>query len=175
MFKNIDFSTKKKQEAILMSIWKSNSQRIYKTCLQMCRDKELAKDLQQEIFIKIFNNIHELKDYEYKEAWIQYVCRNHCRDYFRRQRCRPEYLVNEINEPYEVEEKNFDLDKNLAHNIEQAFKTLNVLERMILQLHYIGGLDRNEISKIFGLSKSSINLKIRKALKKTNSILKNEN
>ncbi|NLG38830.1 MAG: sigma-70 family RNA polymerase sigma factor [Fibrobacter sp.] len=174
MFKNIEFSVKKKQEAFLMSIWNKNSQRIYQNCLKICNDQETAKDLQQEVFIKIFKHVHVFKDYDNKDAWIQFVCRNHCLDFLRRQKARPEFIANENMGSYEVVGDDFKSEQALFYKLEQVLMTLNILDRMILELYFIGGMNGDDISKCLGLSKTSVSLKIKKALNKASFFFNND-
>ncbi len=174
MFKNIEFSTQKKQEAFLMSIWKKNAPMIYHTCLKICHDRELAKDLQQEIFIKLFTHVHIFKDFENKESWIFYVCRNHCLDYIRKQKSRPEYHLKEAVKDYLIEGENLRKERAIDLKLEQAFSILNVVDRMILELYFIGGLSITEIAKLLGLSKPSISMRMKSSLKKVNLFLNKE-
>jgi RNA polymerase sigma factor (sigma-70 family) len=171
MYKNIEFSTKKKQEAFLMSIWEKNAAMIYHTCLKICHDRELAKDLQQDIFIKLFTHVHIFKDFENKESWIFYVCRNHCLDYVRKQKSRPEHHLKEAVKDYLIEGDNLRKERAIDLKLEQAFSILNLVDRMILELYFIGGLSIIDISNLLGLSKPSISTRMKTALKKVNLFL----
>lgn len=164
--KNIHFSKKKKNDSFATSIWASNAKKIYQTCWYMCRDQEIAKELQQDVFIKIFKNADQLQEIENQTAWVMRVCRNHCLDYFRKQKRLPGINLCEDVESYCGEGINLKKEMRVHLNLEQAYKNFNLLERMLIDLNFIGGLNGEELSEIFGLSRTCINIKIQKALKK---------
>ena len=81
----------------LESIWNSFNRDLYKYILSRVKDKDAAKDILQDTFIKIQKNIHSLKDDKSLKFWIYKITYNSVIDYFR----KLNYDRNEINEIYD--------------------------------------------------------------------------
>lgn len=55
-------------------------------CMRYVRNREEARDLVQDGFIRVFEHIGQLKDAEKTAAWVRSVMVNECLRHFRRQR-----------------------------------------------------------------------------------------
>ena len=75
---------------------------------------------------------------------------------------------------YLIEGESLRKERAIDLKLEQAFSILNVVDRMILELYFIGGLSITEIAKLLGLSKPSISMRMKSSLKKVNLFLNKE-
>ena len=144
------------------------SSRLYGVCLRYSDNEEDAKDLLQEGFIKIFNN---LKQYKYNgslEGWMRRIIVNTALERFRRE--NKSIFVN--NEDYMD-----SLQVNYEHILEDlAYKDLIHLVqglsdqyRVVFNLYVIEGFSHKEIGEKLnigeGTSKSNLS-RARELLKK---------
>ncbi|HPF71735.1 MAG TPA: sigma-70 family RNA polymerase sigma factor, partial [Candidatus Krumholzibacteria bacterium] len=61
---------------------------IYNLCYRMARNPEDARDLAQEVFIKVFSLLDRFdEDYAFS-SWLFRIATNHCIDHLRRNRLR---------------------------------------------------------------------------------------
>lgn len=67
-------------------IWNEFSDRIYSFILSKVNDPEVAKDLLQEVFIKIHTKLDSLNDQNSLSSWMFTVTRNTIYDYYRRKK-----------------------------------------------------------------------------------------
>jgi DNA-directed RNA polymerase specialized sigma24 family protein len=58
----------------------------WKMSYVLVRDEQAAAAVQQETFIKAFQNLIQFRGSSTLEAWLKSICRNCCRDEWRRQK-----------------------------------------------------------------------------------------
>jgi len=61
---------------------------IYNLCYRMTRNSEDARDLGQEVFIKVFNLLDRFDESYAFSSWLFRIATNHCIDHLRRNRLR---------------------------------------------------------------------------------------
>lgn len=61
---------------------------IYNLCWRMTRNDEDARDLGQEVFIKVFRLLDRFDEQYAFHSWLFRIATNHCIDHLRRQRLR---------------------------------------------------------------------------------------
>jgi RNA polymerase sigma-70 factor, ECF subfamily len=52
--------------------------RLLNWCLRYCSNRESAADLTQEVFLKVFRNIHNFRGESKFSTWLYVIARNHC-------------------------------------------------------------------------------------------------
>lgn len=135
-------------------------------------DEELAADLSQEIFIKFFGSVSKWRHHCNIAAWLFLVARRHCIDYFRKRKryesfygsvpvCEEQVFYSADNRP------NYCYDEwRDEKTIELFLEKLTSLERMLLEIRFLGGYSFEEIYLIFGISKSNAAKMMNRALDK---------
>lgn len=115
-----------------------------------------AEDLLQEIFIKVFRNIHRLKKYGAFDAWVYRIAVNTCIGFSRKRKM--------IEEPYldegEYSSGSDGSDHPIRMDLERAVKRLPAKQRAVFILHDVEGFSHIEIAGIMkwaeGTSKSQL-------------------
>ena len=67
-------------------IWQLFSERLKGFILNRVHNSHDAEDILQDIFIKIHNNVHNLRGTDKLESWINQIARNTIIDYYRCQK-----------------------------------------------------------------------------------------
>ncbi|MCL2592890.1 MAG: sigma-70 family RNA polymerase sigma factor [Defluviitaleaceae bacterium] len=122
---------------------------IYSMVLKMINDKEEANDLAQEIFIKMYNNLHKYSP-EYKlSTWIMRITQNHVID-FRRKKKQEHVCFEEVEFELsqEASAENAYLEKERLENIENAVDSLPDMYKTPIVLYHEKGYSYQEISDI---------------------------
>lgn len=140
-------------------------EKIYAYCYFKLNNKHAAEDITQETFFKYFNQKNYINRGK-SLALLYTIARNLCIDYYRKN--SKEILTNDIEENY------IEYDNTTNISIKQVIKNLPDEDREILILRFYNDLQINEISKIFNISRFSVNRRINKSLKYLKSILKKE-
>ena len=94
----LESSTSKQRKMKTEQIWEEFSDKLYRFILAKVNDKELAKDLLQEVFIKIHSNIDSLDNADVLSSWLFTITRNTVYDYYRSKKA------------YKKEKKQLELD-----------------------------------------------------------------
>ena len=68
-----------------MEIYDQYYRRLRRFILQTVRNEWVADDLVQETFIRVKNNLENVRDASKLQAWLFRIAYNLCQDYFRRQ------------------------------------------------------------------------------------------
>lgn len=144
---------------------------ILKFIYSMIRDKQIAEDITQEVFITVYNKLDTF-DSKYKFSnWILRISKNKCIDYIRKAK-----KVNESNIDEFISIKSTEVSpeerlefKETKQIIIQYINTLNDIDKQIIMLRYSQKATFNDISKILDINESSVKrryYKIREQFKK---------
>ncbi len=127
--------------------------RVHAIALHYLGNAEEARDVAQEIFIRIYQNLHRCDEASHFLPWMIRISRNACIDHLRRRRARPPahdvpadaVLGLAAATPGAEEGQHEDGRKRLLH---LALRALSELNREILLLREIHGLSVEETAHI---------------------------
>ena len=144
--------------------------------LQMCLgymkgDRELAKDIAQEVFINIWNGLDSFKGDSNPKTWIYRITVNTCLLYIRLNNRTRTTSLNADNYSTAVETGGHEEEQHLA--LYKAIGELPKLERLIIML-VLEGVEYEEIEKITGISSINLRVKIYRIKKKMKELLKQD-
>ncbi|GAB3900570.1 RNA polymerase sigma factor [Spirosoma agri] len=135
--------------------------KVYRKCLSMTDDTEIAKDLTQDIFIKVLNKIETFQNRSTFSTWLYAVTYNYCLDHIRSSK-RTESLstvtLKETSEPDSSEISN--RQKQVLHFFMNELQDIDVA---MLQLKYEQGLTIKHISEQYDLSESSVKMRLKRS------------
>ncbi len=150
---------------------------VYGYLLYMTRDKELAQDLSQETFLKIFLNIGKFRGTANVKTWSLKIARNTFLTYARKK--RPLLLEEQILEltpgPYLNEPEESMLQKEHGERIREIMMALNENERTILLLRDYEDLSYEEMSQIINVSVEVLKSRLYRARQKFRKLYDAEN
>lgn len=153
------------------AVWRQHSSTIYKLCEKKCMAVEDAKDLFQEVALKFCQHAPTLENREYVLPWLITVLSHSFCDMVTGRHST--YPISCLKEPVQdfsaiSEEKSifFRRANVMPFNYETLLEKLNSLERMIVEMSYIGGFSIKELSSIIGLSENAIRKRRRIAVLK---------
>lgn len=137
---------------------------IFNRCMFILKDKVLADDATQDIFLKAFNRIKSLKDQSRLESWLNTICYNHCMDLLRQKKY---YTENEVIEDYNFEENTIleDIDrlqseKEIQESLHELLSELKEIDRLVIVMHYWEGKTLAEIAKELNMGLSAVKMKL---------------
>jgi len=130
--------------------------RAYGLALHYVRDAEEARDVAQEIFVRVYRNLGKLPAHELFLPWLIRLGRNLCVDHLRRAKVRPSGSAIPIEEapvlwdtaPTPEAAFATDASKRLVH---EALQRLSAANREMILLKEIEGLELKEIASLLGL------------------------
>ncbi|MGA1845631.1 RNA polymerase sigma factor [Deferribacter abyssi] len=149
----------------LKEFYKNTKVPFFNYLLKLTGDYDLASDLMQDTYIKIYENYKVYnKSLLYKIAYNLYI------DFYRKSKKNSELNVEVTLSITDVEESL--IAKEDYKNLLKAMQKLPLEERQILSLKVSDNLSYKEISEITGLTVANIKVKIHRARQKLRQILK---
>jgi RNA polymerase sigma factor (sigma-70 family) len=131
-------------------------------CRRFTKNKTEAEDVAQESFIRVFNNIQQVKDAAHLESWIRKVTINTAVDYYKRNK-RHEHA----DEKNGFNHKDGEYDLILSNFTDQMIvNIINQLPdgyRMVFNLNVVEGYSHAEIAVILNISESTSRSQLNRA------------
>lgn len=141
-------------------IYKAYWQKVYRLCMGYVNDTELAKDLTQEIFIKIWKQLPKFRSESSIGTWIYRIATNTC---LRQIEKNDKMAISDL--PFEIKE---GLDICIEDEVQFLYKCISELpeiERIIISLE-LEDVNQKEIAKIIGISEGNVRVKIHRIKEK---------
>lgn len=135
--------------------------RIYGLAYHYLGNAEDARDLAQEVFVRLYQNLGICTDAGTFVPWMMRIARNLCIDHIRRKKARPpgeDVSVEErpnLPDQSQTPEELYAADKR-KRLIYRALQTLTSLNREIIILKEIQGLSLEEIASILSVPLGTI-------------------
>ena len=153
----------KGEKSFQKQLYTSYAQKMYSVCLRYSSNPDQAKDLLQEGFIKVFQNLESFKGEGSFEGWIRRIVVNNCLESFR----RPENKI--------FHEDVADVESELSYqpampklDMQYVLKKIQGLApgyRAVFNLFVIEGYQHIEIAEMLGISESTSKSQLSRARK----------
>lgn len=138
-------------------------------------DYDEAKDIIQDIYIKLWNMRDTLEKYNSIEALAMKMTRNLCLDKIKLKKTIP---INPFVQQKMVDEiKQNESEQELliaANRAKRIIEQLDEPQKSIMQLHDIQGYDYDEIAEILDMNINTIRVALSRARKKVRDLLMNK-
>ncbi len=156
---------------------------VYNFVLRMARNDQLAQDLTQDIFVKIYQNLSTFRGDAKLSTWIYQVANNTYLDYLRtssfKKQNKTEILEDEEELHFEEIDKVLSIDEQLvkAEENDCVHEYVNNLPedyRAVMVLHDLQGLKNREIADVLNCSLDTVKIRLHRARKKFRSVCAND-
>lgn len=147
---------------------------LYGLAFRYTRNHAVAEDLLQDIFVKVFSNLHTLDNDNTFVGWLYRVAVNTCLSHLRtHKRVFQKEVPFEKVEEYMTQKSSHRPEDMMNKTLDDAIQGLSPRLKSVFMLHDIQGFKHGEIAQIMdcsvGTSKSQLfkaRMKIRKLLEK---------
>ncbi len=140
-------------------------------CMRYMHDREEARDMMQEGFIRVFERIGQVKDPQQVGGWIYKVMMNVClKQYHRQMRKVPVVLV----EDYKVETGEWSLESGewSVESVVEAMQKLSPQQRVVFNLIAVEEYEYAEVAKELKCTEVNVRALYSRARKEMRNILK---
>lgn len=127
---------------------------IFNYCLRLSKDRDVATDITQDTFIKVFTNRKKIDINKNIKTWLFTVATNSVYDYFRSKKRRKVVNLEEVDEsvPVLVDQSETNYNKNIIiSDIDKGLNNINIEYKKALILYYHQGFDYKEIAEILSI------------------------
>ncbi|WP_277613903.1 sigma-70 family RNA polymerase sigma factor [Neobacillus muris] len=154
------------REAVIEQLMEVHGQNLLHLVYSYVRNKELAQDLTQEIFVKCYQKLDQYNQKSSLKTWLWRIAINHCKDYLKswhyrhivvseakamEGRSQKEAVENQVIQKYE--------DEQLSYAVMQLPDTY----REVIYLYYFEDLSIKEISYLTKNNQNTIKTRLKRA------------
>ena len=148
----------------------------YPMVMQMCKgymkgDKDLAKDLSQDVFVNVWNALSTFKGEALHKTWIYKITVNTCLLHIRNNKKNQTTSINEVGNLSSFISSSRQPELN--NNLYKAIGVLPELDRLIMML-LLEELEYDEICQITGISSVNLRVKIHRIKNKMKQTITKE-
>ncbi|MDC3413088.1 RNA polymerase sigma factor SigX [Aquibacillus sp. 3ASR75-11] len=155
---------------------------LYQFIFYMVKEKELAEDLIQEVYIKVLKSYHTFKGDSSEKTWLFSIARHVVIDYFRKQSSKKSRIMEyfDFGEKGHIMKDNQPLPEEIAlqndemKRIYQCLDLCTVDQKSVLVLRYIQSFSIQETADILGWSVSKVKTTQHRAIKALKVLLEEE-
>jgi len=122
--------------------------------MSLAGNEDAALDVLQEVWIRVFQGVHKLKDPAKLRSWVYSVVHGIAVDRIRRNRVRERAESVALEDFDEAEEPVFAADD--AEAIHAALEQIEFKHREVLVLHFLEDLKIAEIAEVVGCSEGTV-------------------
>lgn len=133
-------------------IWEKYGDDIYFFILGRVKDRVVADDVFQNVFLKIHNKVESLKDHQKAKSWVFQISRNEIANYY-----------NEV--PKTFESKDLIILKkyeDVCCCFNKFINELPDLYKDVIRLVYIEGYQQNEVAEQLDISLANVKARVRR-------------
>ena len=167
------------ESAALEVLYDRYSSVVYRMALRILKSRELAEDIVQEVFWRVWRRSASFERERGKVAqWIFGIAHNLCIDELRRVRARPAAVYEDVDHPFiqQLVDEQTDVPGSVwaaeqRRTILDALHHLPSAQRQAVELAYFGGLSHQEIATRLNRPLGTIKTRVRLGLQKLGGLL----
>lgn len=140
---------------------------VYNKCYGFAKDEDEAKDLTQDVFLKLFVKLASFKGRSKFSTWLYAFTYNHCVNYVTRDTAKKIEKQSIDSDYLENIGEDVDNDKELVsmqvEKLKQVLELIAPEEKMILLLKYQDQLSIKEIATAMDLGESAVKMRLKRS------------
>ncbi len=159
-------------------IMKKYNVRIFSYVRYKVKNYEDAKDITQDIFVKVFKALPNWEPKATFQTWLYTIARNRCIDHFRARSRRTTYSLDDdeqIDIPVATgirsNPEKIAREGEIGMYIRNALSQLSPKQRDVFTLYHYEGLQIKDIAEVLGISEGTVKVHHHRAMKKLKEIL----
>ena len=133
-------------------LYRLHSAKMFGICLRYSKDYDTAKDILQDGFIKVFENIKQFSSKGSLEGWIRRIIVNTALERFRKQ--KQLLLVETVPDIIQEEEEAFESEINM-HEMMNLIQKLPEQYRLVFNLYVFEEMTHKEIALELGIAEGT--------------------
>src|SRR6202035_1377062 len=146
--------------------------RILGTISRLIGRPEDVEDVAQEVFLRLYFSLDQLRTAEVFEPWLYRLTVNAAYDYLRKQRRRQEYRMSDLSEQQmmmadalaggRVEHDERE-QKKVRESVDALLGAVSEADRILLMLKELEGLSLKELEKIYKVNENALKVRLFRA------------
>lgn len=146
-------------------------QKVYTKCLGFAESRDVAEDLTQDIFVKLYLNLKNFRGESKFSTWLYSFAYNHCVNYSKTvlRRRRNEESINEefvYDEAMEEEISDEEIFSLAVGKLQLSLQKIDPEDKIILLMKYQDDKSIKEIALMLELGESAVKMRLHRAKRK---------
>jgi len=164
---------RRKDEAAFSYLFDNYSGALNNVILRMVTEKELAEDILQDVFIRIWNNFNQYDSSKGRLfTWMINITRNLTIDTLRSKGYKKQQKISQDeNSVSNYTDKSYSAGKYDAIGLQKQIASLKPDQKTIIDFAYFSGYTQEEISKELGIPLGTVKTRMRAAISELRKIL----
>ena len=134
---------------------------VFSIALRFVRDRSVAEELAQDVFLKLYGELPRLESREHVRFWLRKVTSHRALDYLRSVHRRSELALDDVPEPTVVAAQD---DLLLEGFLRKMVSSLPDQSRAVIVLRYQEDMQPQEIAELLGVSSATVKSRLRRSL-----------
>jgi RNA polymerase sigma-70 factor (ECF subfamily) len=147
------------------------SRRVYALCYRILRDQEEAKDMAQEVFVRVYLKRHTFKGRSSLFTWVYRIAVNMCLSHLKRQKARTVPLEDVEPVLAAKEDGGSDRASELRSLVTGALENLPPKQRAVFSMRFYEKMSFREIAEAMGTSVGAAKANHHFAVEKLRSLI----
>lgn len=136
---------------------------VYKKCLAITKNRDVAEELTQDILCKVFDKLKEFKKQSTFSTWLFSIVYHECINYLRVSKKSMHQIYDIEGEDTDHEVEDVELEDLKVSRLDEVLNLLNPLDKAILLMKYQEGFKLKQIQLALNISESSTKMRIKRA------------
>src|SRR5439155_27105748 len=146
--------------------------RIMGTITRLIARPEDVEDVAQEVFLRLYFSLDQLRTAEVFEPWLHRLTVNAAYDYLRKQRRRQEFRMSDLSEQQVMladataggkAEHDEQQQKKIRESVDSLLSQVSEADRILLILKEVEGLSLKELKKVYRVSENALKVRLFRA------------
>jgi RNA polymerase sigma-70 factor (ECF subfamily) len=142
------------------------------TIARLIARSEDVEDVGQEVFLRLYFSLDQLRTPEVFEPWLYRLTVNAAYDYLRKQRRRQEYRMSDLSEQQMMmadaqaggrAEHDDRESKKTRETVDALLGAVSEADRILLMLKELEGLSLKELEKIYNINENALKVRLFRA------------
>lgn len=160
------------QAQLLAELTNRYQEQVVRRCRHCVKNIETARDLSQEVWIRVLTKLHQFKTEASFTPWLFTIVHNRCQDHLKRdKRLLHQEISNKIVDTLEEELDTEDIEQPTAEILAGLMDRLSGEEKYLLMLKYQQGWSVKAIAGSLGMGESNVKMKLSRTRAKLQRLL----
>src|SRR6266536_4642170 len=146
--------------------------RILGTSTRLIARPEDVEDVAQEVFLRLYFSLDQLRTAEVFEPWLHRLTVNAAYDYLRKQRRRQEYRMSDLSEQQVIladavaggkADHEEQQHKKIRESVDSLLGAVSEADRILLMLKEVEGLSLKELEKVYKVNENALKVRLFRA------------
>ncbi|MEO9476334.1 MAG: RNA polymerase sigma factor [Cyclobacteriaceae bacterium] len=154
-------------------ILKTYQERVYWHVRKMVIDHDDAADLTQEVFVKVWTNLHKFREDSSLFTWIYRIATNESLNFLQKKKRRHLLRLSDVSSELasKIDENNLISGDEIQLKLQKALLKLPDKQRAVFNMKYYDEMKFAEISEVTGTSVGALKASYHIAVKKIEALL----